>query len=141
MRGEKFYISVDLSERKLYVMKDGEQVGSYSVAVGQTRHPTPTGQFRIRHIVWNPRWVPPDAGWARDRRPRDPGDPRNPMGRVKLFFQDPDLYIHGTRETDSLGEADARVRADGQRPGDLAGAPGDGQRRKPARPRAGSAAC
>jgi lipoprotein-anchoring transpeptidase ErfK/SrfK len=107
VRGEKFYISVDLSERKLYVMKDGEQVGSYSVAVGQTRHPTPTGQFRIRHIVWNPRWVPPDAGWARNKRPRDPGDPRNPMGRVKLFFHDPDLYIHGTRETDSLGEAES----------------------------------
>ena len=107
VRGEKFYISVDLSQRMLYVMKDGEQVGSYSVAIGQARHPTPTGQFRIRHIVWNPRWVPPDAGWARGKRPRDPGDPRNPMGRVKLFFHDPDLYIHGTRETDSLGEAES----------------------------------
>jgi lipoprotein-anchoring transpeptidase ErfK/SrfK len=104
---ENYYISVDLSERMLYVMKNGEQVESHAVAIGQPRHPTPTGQFRIRRIVWNPRWVPPDAGWARGKRPRDPGDPRNPMGRVKLFFHEPDLYIHGTRETDSLGEAES----------------------------------
>lgn len=107
IEGEKYYLSVDLSERMLYVMRDGEQVGSYSVAVGQPNHPTPTGRFHIQHIVWNPRWVPPDARWARNKRPRDPGDPRNPMGRVKLFFHEPDLYIHGTRETDSLGAAES----------------------------------
>jgi lipoprotein-anchoring transpeptidase ErfK/SrfK len=105
--GESFYLSVDLSERTLYVMANGEQVESYPVAVGQPRHPTPTGEYRIRHLVWNPRWVPPDARWARGRRPRDPGDPRNPMGRVKLFFKDPDLYIHGTHEVDSLGAAES----------------------------------
>jgi len=105
--GENFYISVDLSERRLYVMRDGEQSASYAVAIGQPRHPTPTGRYRIRHIVWNPRWVPPDARWARDKKPRAPGDPRNPMGRVKLFFHEPDLYIHGTREVDSLGEAES----------------------------------
>ena len=107
VRGEGFYLSVDLSERTLYVMRGGEQVGSYPVAVGQPRHPTPTGRYRIHHLVWNPRWVPPDAHWARGRRPRDPGDPRNPMGRVKLFFKDPDLYIHGTHEVDSLGSAES----------------------------------
>lgn len=105
--GEEFYLSVDLSERVLYVMQGGEQVGSYPVAVGQRSHPTPTGRYHIRHLVWNPRWVPPDARWARNRRPRDPGDPRNPMGRVKLFFKDPDLYIHGTHEVDSLGSAES----------------------------------
>lgn len=107
VRGESFYLSVDLSERTLYVMKNGEQVGSYPVAVGQRRHPTPTGQYRIRHLVWNPRWVPPDARWARGKQARGPGDPRNPMGRVKLFFKDPDLYIHGTHEVDSLGSAES----------------------------------
>lgn len=106
-RGDDFYLSVDLSARTLSVIDNGETVASYPVAVGQPQHPTPTGEFRIRHIVWNPRWVPPDAKWARGRRPRDPGDPRNPMGRVKLFFQEPDLYVHGTHDTDSLGEAES----------------------------------
>lgn len=106
-RDEDFYLSVDLSTRTLSVVKNGETVSTYPVAVGQPAHPTPTGEYRIRHIVWNPRWVPPDARWARGKRPRDPGDPRNPMGRVKMFFRDPDLYVHGTHDTDSLGEAES----------------------------------
>ena len=106
-RDPDFYLSVDLSARELSVVKNGETVASYPVAIGQPGHATPTGEYRIRHIVWNPRWVPPDARWARNKRPRAPGDPRNPMGRVKMFFREPDLYVHGTRETDSLGEAES----------------------------------
>src|SRR5690349_3319420 len=102
-----FSITVDLSDRVLYVMNGDEVAHEYPVAIGQPRHPTPTGAFSVRRLVWNPRWVPPDAAWAREKRPREPGDPRNPMGRVKIFFQAPDYYIHGTRETDSLGQAES----------------------------------
>jgi lipoprotein-anchoring transpeptidase ErfK/SrfK len=102
-----FSITVDLSDRKLYVNEGDETVREYSVAIGQRRHPTPTGSFNVRRLVWNPRWVPPDAAWAKNKSAREPGDPRNPMGRVKIFFQAPDYYIHGTRETDSLGQAES----------------------------------
>ncbi|HEX6911364.1 MAG TPA: L,D-transpeptidase [Longimicrobium sp.] len=104
---EAFSITVDLSDRVLYVMEGDEVVREYAVAIGQPRHPTPTGSFNVRRLVWNPRWVPPDAEWAREKRAREPGDPRNPMGRVKIFFRAPDYYIHGTRETDSLGQAES----------------------------------
>lgn len=100
-------IVVDLSDRMLYVMNGEEVTKEYQVAIGKPQHPTPRGSFNVRRLIWNPRWVPPDAEWARNRRPREPGDPRNPMGRVKIFFQAPDYYIHGTRETDSLGEAES----------------------------------
>src|SRR5687768_13556222 len=102
-----FSITVDLSDRMLYVNRGDETVREYRVAIGQRRHPTPTGSFSVRRLVWNPRWVPPDAEWAKEKRAREPGDPRNPMGRVKIFFRQPDYYIHGTRETDSLGEAES----------------------------------
>jgi lipoprotein-anchoring transpeptidase ErfK/SrfK len=102
-----FSLTIDLSDRKLYVMEGDEVVDSYSVAVGQARHPTPRGNFTARRIVWNPRWVPPNERWARGKRPLPAGDPRNPMGRVKIFFSDPDYYIHGTRDVDSLGEAES----------------------------------
>ena len=102
-----FSITVDLSDRVLYVMEGDETVREYPVAIGQRRHPTPTGSFSVRRLVWNPRWVPPDAEWAKEKRAREPGDPRNPMGRVKIFFRAPDYYIHGTRETDSLGRAES----------------------------------
>ncbi|HUR91362.1 MAG TPA: L,D-transpeptidase family protein, partial [Gemmatimonadaceae bacterium] len=36
---------------------------------------------------------------------KEPGDPANPMQTVKMFFQEPDYYIHGTPAVESLGEA------------------------------------
>jgi lipoprotein-anchoring transpeptidase ErfK/SrfK len=102
---EDFGVTVDLSDRMLYVQRGGETLREYPVAIGKDEHPTPTGEFRIRRIIWNPRWVPPNAEWARGRRARAPGDPRNPMGRAKLFFREPDYYIHGTSDEESLGSA------------------------------------
>lgn len=98
----------DLSDRELYVRRGDETIRTYTVAVGHPKHPTPRGNFRVRRVVWNPAWVPPDAEWAKDKKPRAPGDPKNPVGRVKMFFQEPDYYIHGTRETDSLGQAESK---------------------------------
>lgn len=105
---EGLSLVVDLSERKLYATVGGEVVESYRVAVGRPGNPSPKGKFGVQHIVWNPKWVPPDADWAKNKTAKAPGDPKNPMGKVKLFFREPDYYIHGTREVDSLGRAESR---------------------------------
>lgn len=98
---------VDLSDRMLYVKRGDDVVDSHQVAVGKPAHPTPKGEFQVRRLVWNPRWVPPDSKWAKGKKPRPAGHPENPMGRVKIFFKQPDYYIHGTRAVDSLGEAES----------------------------------
>ncbi|MDQ3949988.1 MAG: L,D-transpeptidase [Gemmatimonadota bacterium] len=98
-------LTADLSARKLYVEEHDEIVLSFPIAVGLPQHPTPTGGFLIRKIVWNPSWVPPDEKWARRDRPRAPGDPYNPMRLVKIYFRPPDYYIHGTPYVGSLGKA------------------------------------
>jgi lipoprotein-anchoring transpeptidase ErfK/SrfK len=100
-------LEVDLSERRLHVIEGGGVSESYPIAIGKPSYPTPKGTFRVRRIIWNPRWVPPDSKWARNKIARGPGDPKNPMGRVKIFFQEPDYYIHGTREVDTLGQAES----------------------------------
>lgn len=100
-------LEVDLSERQLSVVKDGEVIETYPVAIGKESYPTPKGNFAIRRIIWNPRWVPPDSPWARKKRPKAPGEAGNPMGKVKIFFSEPDYYIHGTKEVDSLGQAES----------------------------------
>ncbi|HEX7050610.1 MAG TPA: L,D-transpeptidase [Longimicrobiales bacterium] len=94
---------LNLSARRLYVYEHGERTHSYTVAVGQPGHRTPTGNFRITRVVWNPWWRPPDRAWARGERPTPPG-PNNPMGRVKMYFRDL-YYIHGTPHTGTLGRA------------------------------------
>ena len=97
-------LRVDISERMLTATLAGEAL-SYPVAVGTSKHPTPRGSFAITRVIWNPRWVPPDSEWARDKKPVEAGDPANPMGRVKLFFREPTYFLHGTNDETSIGRA------------------------------------
>jgi murein L,D-transpeptidase YcbB/YkuD len=104
-RYDGFSLLVDLSDRRLYAISQGEVVREWPVSVGQEGYNTPAGQYTIGHMIWNPRWVPPSSDWARDHKPEPPGAISNPMGRVKMFFREPDLYIHGTYLPSSLGNA------------------------------------
>jgi lipoprotein-anchoring transpeptidase ErfK/SrfK len=102
---ENLSLEVSLSERVLYVRSGDEVVRTYPVSVGREGHRTPAGSFTIRRMIWNPSWVPPNSPWARGMRPASPGDPMNPVGRVKIMFREPDYYIHGTGIPSSLGRA------------------------------------
>ena len=99
------HINVDLSERKLYLKDGGEVVRAYTIGVGQPGYPTPEGNYSVRRIVWNPPWTPPDAAWAADKEPQPPGAADNPMKAVKIYFNEPDYYIHGTGRVATLGGA------------------------------------
>lgn len=98
-------LSASIGARILTVRMGDSVVATYAVSVGAEGHPTPTGTFTIRKLIWNPRWVPPKQPWARGKTAKEPGDPENPMQTVKIFFKEPDYYIHGTPAVDSLGEA------------------------------------
>jgi lipoprotein-anchoring transpeptidase ErfK/SrfK len=98
-------LEVSLGERELRVLVDGEVIRTYDVAIGTDDHETPTGSFAIRRIIFNPSWTPPNVPWARGKRPTPPGDPNNPMGKAKIFFAEPDYYIHGTNDEASIGRA------------------------------------
>lgn len=102
---EDVYLEADISERTLTIYNGDETVHTYPVAVGRESKPTPRGTFRIRKIIWNPEWIPPDQPWARHESAKGPGEKGNPMKVVKIFFKEPDYYIHGTGNTESLGSA------------------------------------
>jgi murein L,D-transpeptidase YcbB/YkuD len=98
-------VVANLSERRLTILQGDSVVETFAIAVGKGSKPTPRGHYSIRKIVWNPAWVPPDEPWAKNKSPQPPGAKDNPMKLVKMFFQEPDYYIHGTSEVESLGEA------------------------------------
>src|SRR5216117_3594604 len=98
-------MAVSTKKRILVVRIGANEVRRYSIAVGSKKHPTPNGRFGVRHIVWNPEWHPPDAAWARGKKALPSGHPDNPMKVVKIFFREPDYYIHGTDDEESIGEA------------------------------------
>ena len=101
------WLEADLSERKLTIHNGSDDVASYTVAVGRGSYETPVGNYTIRKIVWNPAWIPPDSKWAKKAKPQPPGAPANPMKLVKIFFKEPDYYIHGTNDPASLGKAES----------------------------------
>jgi lipoprotein-anchoring transpeptidase ErfK/SrfK len=94
-----------LSDRFLFVLLGDSVAHVYPIAIGKAGHPTPTGTFSIRRMIWNPRWVPPDSPWARGKRATPPGARNNPMQGVKIFFREPTYYIHGTNDEASIGHA------------------------------------
>jgi lipoprotein-anchoring transpeptidase ErfK/SrfK len=101
-------LKADLSTRTLTVLGSNGTIKTFNVAVGSANYPTPTGTYTIRKIVWNPSWTPPpDAKWARKETPKGPGEPGNPMKVAKIFFKEPDYYIHGTGQINSLGSAES----------------------------------
>jgi murein L,D-transpeptidase YcbB/YkuD len=100
---EPIELRLNLPAYRLEVFERGIMSRSYRVSIGMKEYPTPIGSFRIWHLVWNPRWVPPTSPWAASDTTMPPG-PANPMGRVKLHFA-PERYIHGTPEPRSIGRA------------------------------------
>ena len=105
-------LEIDQSDKELRAVVNGEVVKRYSVAVGDRKHPTPDGSFKIRKVIWNPAWKPPDEKWARGKTAKAPGHPKNPMKVVKMFFKEPDYYIHGSDDMD--GNSHGCIRMDPQ---------------------------
>lgn len=98
-------LEVNIAQRELHVYRGGQRVATHPVAVGSQEWPTPTGEWTIGQVIWNPRWVPPrDEEWAEDAEVKEPGDPENPLGRAQLVYDIPNS-IHGTNQPQSLGQA------------------------------------
>lgn len=75
---------------------------TFDVATGQTKYPTPLGNFKII-VKWrNPWWYPPASDWAKDAEPIPPG-PGNPLGTRWMGISSPAVGIHGTPDAASIG--------------------------------------
>ena len=97
----------DLSDKILYVYEADTVAKMFDISDGKDNYPTPKGSFNIRKLNWNPSWRPPDSEWARNKTAKGPGEKGNPMKVVKIFFKEPDYYIHGTADLASLGTSDS----------------------------------
>lgn len=97
-------VEIDLSERRLTLVRGETPTRSYPVAVGQPRYPTPTGSFRIVDKQVDPIWTPPNSPWAAelDTIPAGPG---NPLGTRWIGTSRPAIGIHGTHAVGSIGTA------------------------------------
>src|SRR5687767_5436174 len=61
-------LKASVSARTLVVQRGDSTLGTFAVAVGKDQYPTPTGNFRIKKLIWNPSWKPPPgAVWAKGK--------------------------------------------------------------------------
>ena len=97
------HLVLNIPAYRLDVVRDDAIVATYGVAIGMRKYPTPTGDFDVTRVIWNPWWYPPDREWAAGERVTPPG-PQNPMGRVKLLMRGP-YYLHGSPYESSIGTA------------------------------------
>lgn len=97
-------LEVDIASRQLNVYRNDRVVESHPVAVGSSEWPTPTGEWTIGQVIFNPRWIPPEESWAEEDSIAEPGDPDNPLGKAQLVYRAPNS-IHGTNDVESLGKA------------------------------------
>jgi lipoprotein-anchoring transpeptidase ErfK/SrfK len=97
-------LEISKAERELYVYLNDDRIARMPVAIGQPDHPTPSGEFGIHQVDWNPDWTPPDSEWSEDREYKAPGEEGNPMGRARLIYRAP-YSLHGTEALESLGTA------------------------------------
>lgn len=97
-------VEINLPAFRLDARLDTVTLASFPIAVGMRQYQTPTGDFTITEVQWNPWWNPPDSWWARNDSVTPPG-PRNPMGKVKMPLGSTKLYLHGTSQPQSIGKA------------------------------------
>lgn len=98
-------LEVVLSEKRLHVVQNGARIKTYRVAIGTIDHPTPEGTYAIKELIWNPGWIPlPDREWTKNATKKEPSDRDNPMRVLKLPFDAPYYFIHGTPDASSIGK-------------------------------------
>lgn len=97
-------IRVDISQRRLQLIRNGQVVKTYRVAVGAPAYPTPTGKFTIIQKQKDPAWFPPNSPWAKGLGPIPPG-PGNPLGTRWIGTSADAIGIHGTYAEYSIGSA------------------------------------
>jgi lipoprotein-anchoring transpeptidase ErfK/SrfK len=95
-------IVIQRASNRLAFYVEGRLARTFGVATGQSRYPTPVGQFSIVVMWRNPWWYPPNSDWARGASAIPPG-PGNPLGTRWMGLSASGVGIHGTPDSASIG--------------------------------------
>jgi L,D-transpeptidase ErfK/SrfK len=99
---------LNVPQRRIFVMQDGEAVVSYPVGLGRPSWPTFMGAFSIAAKETDPAWDVPPSIQDEMRRAGKPvltrvaPGPANPLGKYWLGLSVPGYGIHGTNAPKSI---------------------------------------
>lgn len=106
IEGDGIYIN--LPQRMLFFVRNGELLGAYPVGIGKPSWPTPVGKFTVIEKVKNKTWfVPPSIqeeirSEGKEVMTSVPPGPDNPLGKHWLGLNIPSIGIHGTISPTSI---------------------------------------
>jgi hypothetical protein len=101
-------LTLNVPSFRLTLWQSGREVKSYYVGVGLKDYPIYIGEREAEEIIWNPPWIPPPSAWVGERKGVRPGefikagDPRNPLGKMKIPLGDRYL-IHQAAKASDVG--------------------------------------
>jgi L,D-transpeptidase-like protein len=101
-------LTLNVPSFRLTLWQNGREVKSYYVGVGLKEYPIYIGEREAEEIIWNPPWIPPPSAWVGERKGVRPGeyikagDPRNPLGKMKIPLGDRYL-IHQAAKASDVG--------------------------------------
>jgi len=101
-------LTLNVPSFRLTLWQNGKEIKSYYVGVGMKDYPIYIGRREAAEIIWNPAWIPPASDWVSSHKGVRPGqvikagDPRNPLGRLKIPLGESYL-IHQAASTNDVG--------------------------------------
>ncbi len=102
-------IVINTSERRLYLIQGGGSALRWGIGVGRTGFQW-KGTHKVTAKKENPDWTPPPEMIARQKdvpRHMKGGDPQNPLGTHAMYLGSTLYRIHGSPDSDSVGEAES----------------------------------
>lgn len=87
-------IHLDLRSRRISVIRDGERLGPWPVAIGDPKTPTPAGMFKVENMRMNPQYQSTKSG-----KVSPVTGPGGPLGHRWIGFLqqgENQFGIHGT---------------------------------------------
>ena len=99
-------LTVSRDGKVVRMFRRGKLAKTYTVAVGSSEFPTPTGRYVVQTMQVNPPWNVPNSEWAGDLAGETipGGDPANPLVARWIGFNG-SVGFHGTASAGSLGTA------------------------------------
>ncbi len=91
---EQGRVVLDLGRRQISVVRQGQTLGSWPVAIGDPTTPTPSGMFKVENMMMNPQYQSTNSGKLHAKRGLD-----SPLGHRWIGFlrSGPNQFgIHGT---------------------------------------------
>ncbi len=100
-------VVLNVAEKALYLVKDGQYLSYYPVALGRRTWQTALGNYEIRVKVKNPSWKPTKEMIAREGIKGDevPPGPNNPLGDRWMGWSLKGFGFHSTTSPSSIGTA------------------------------------